>query len=67
MPPWVSILLVSALATGYTAVGGIRAVVWTDTFQALVMVAGMIAVIIMVRVNPFTSTLFVFIKWLPHS
>ena len=35
--------------------GGIKAVVWTDVFQALVMVAGIIAVIIVVsRSNPIS-------------
>ena len=35
--------------------GGIKAVVWTDVFQALVMVAGIIAVIIVVsRYNPIS-------------
>ena len=47
-PPWVSILIVSILGTGYTTVGGIRAVIWTDTFQAVIMVIGMITVIILV-------------------
>ncbi|XP_071086332.1 sodium-coupled monocarboxylate transporter 1-like [Haliotis cracherodii] len=41
-----SIFLVAAAAIMYTAMGGLKAVIWTDVFQALVMFAGMFAIII---------------------
>eukprot|EP00057_Strongylocentrotus_purpuratus_P008270 XP_011662744.1 PREDICTED: sodium-coupled monocarboxylate transporter 2 isoform X1 [Strongylocentrotus purpuratus] len=44
-------LSVSIFSTGivcifYTTIGGLKAVLWTDTFQTFVMVAGIIAIII---------------------
>ncbi|XP_048246713.1 uncharacterized protein LOC124112462 isoform X8 [Haliotis rufescens] len=41
-----SIFLVAAAAILYTAMGGLKAVIWTDVFQAVVMFAGMLSVII---------------------
>ncbi|XP_046559505.1 uncharacterized protein LOC124268556 [Haliotis rubra] len=41
-----SIVLVASAAILYTAMGGLKAVIWTDVFQAFVMFAGMLAVII---------------------
>ncbi|XP_048246724.1 sodium-coupled monocarboxylate transporter 1-like isoform X1 [Haliotis rufescens] len=41
-----SIFLVAAAAIVYTAMGGLKAVIWTDVFQAVVMFAGMLSVII---------------------
>nr|XP_039272969.1 sodium-coupled monocarboxylate transporter 1-like [Styela clava]XP_039272970.1 sodium-coupled monocarboxylate transporter 1-like [Styela clava] len=41
-----SILLTCAVCTFYTTLGGIKAVIWTDVVQALVMVLGMISVIV---------------------
>ncbi|XP_067668239.1 uncharacterized protein [Haliotis asinina] len=41
-----SIVLVASAAILYTAMGGLKAVIWTDVFQAAVMFAGMMAVII---------------------
>ena len=43
---WVSILLTGLVCTIYTTIGGIKAVIWTDTFQVFVMFAGLIAIII---------------------
>ncbi|XP_046565872.1 sodium-coupled monocarboxylate transporter 2-like [Haliotis rubra] len=43
LPWWVSVLLVGAIATLYTAIGGLRGVVSVDVFQALVMVVGLYA------------------------
>lgn len=41
-----SVAAIFVICTFYTAVGGMKAVVWTDTFQVLVMFAALLAVII---------------------
>ena len=46
IPFWASVLLFSSAAVIYTTIGGIRAVVWTDVFQATIMLAGILAVLI---------------------
>ncbi|XP_071111603.1 sodium-coupled monocarboxylate transporter 1-like [Haliotis cracherodii] len=38
------IAIIGIVCTFYTALGGLRAVVWTDTFQTLVVMAGLVAV-----------------------
>ncbi|XP_061425934.1 sodium-coupled monocarboxylate transporter 1-like [Lethenteron reissneri] len=43
---WVAIMSTALVCIAYTAFGGIRAVVWTDVFQAAVMLAGLLAVLI---------------------
>ncbi|CAM9765613.1 unnamed protein product [Bubo scandiacus] len=43
---WASLLSTGAICTFYTTIGGMKAVVWTDVFQVLVMLSGFIAVII---------------------
>ncbi|XP_038076692.1 sodium-coupled monocarboxylate transporter 1-like [Patiria miniata] len=43
---WKSILTVGLVCVFYTTLGGIKAVIWTDVFQTLVMFAGLLAVII---------------------
>ncbi|ELU06320.1 hypothetical protein CAPTEDRAFT_204194 [Capitella teleta] len=40
----VSLPVLAVVGTGYTALGGMRAVVWTDFFQGLVLIAGILAV-----------------------
>ncbi|XP_075857352.1 sodium/iodide cotransporter [Microcebus murinus] len=42
---WASLLSTGTICTVYTAVGGMRAVVWTDVFQVVVMLAGFWAVL----------------------
>ncbi|XP_061189213.1 uncharacterized protein LOC133197269 [Saccostrea echinata] len=44
---WGSIVSVGVVVTFYTSLGGLRAVVWTDTFQTFVVVGGLIGIIIM--------------------
>ncbi len=39
-PIWLCILLMGTLATLYTAMGGLSAVLWTDVFQFLILVGG---------------------------
>lgn len=46
MPIWATILIYTLATAVYTAIGGIKAVVWTDVFQFVVMVTGIIAVLI---------------------
>ena len=46
LPFWVSVGLFSSSAILYTSIGGIKAVVWTDVFQSLVMLAGILAITI---------------------
>ncbi|OWF39948.1 sodium-coupled monocarboxylate transporter 1-like [Mizuhopecten yessoensis] len=40
-----SILSVGAVVTFYTSMGGLRAVLWTDTFQTFVVVGGLVGII----------------------
>ena len=40
-----SILLIGCITTFYTAIGGIKGVIWTDVFQTLIMFVGLVAVI----------------------
>ncbi|KAK3091315.1 hypothetical protein FSP39_018871 [Pinctada imbricata] len=44
---WGSVVAVGLVCTFYTTLGGMKAVVWTDTFQMLVMFAGMLTLLIM--------------------
>ncbi|XP_045170731.2 sodium-dependent multivitamin transporter-like [Mercenaria mercenaria] len=46
IPFWGTILIYTIVTTTYTAIGGIKAVIWTDVFQLVVMVTGMIAVLV---------------------
>ena len=43
---WGAVVGTGAVCTIYTTLGGMKAVIWTSVFQALVMLAGFIAVII---------------------
>ncbi|KAK0423747.1 hypothetical protein QR680_008307 [Steinernema hermaphroditum] len=43
---WKLILLIGCTTTLYTTIGGIKAVVWTDTLQAVVMYAGIGLIIV---------------------
>ncbi len=40
VPTWLSLIVVSAIGISYTSAGGMKAVVWTDTFQCVCMIAG---------------------------
>ncbi|XP_023933015.1 sodium-coupled monocarboxylate transporter 1 isoform X2 [Lingula anatina] len=46
LPLWATILSVGLVSTFYTALGGIKAVVWADVLQSLVMIGGILAIII---------------------
>jgi len=46
IPAWITILLGCIVSVIYTTIGGIKAVVWTDVFQSVVMLVGMLALVI---------------------
>ncbi|KAM9341122.1 sodium-dependent multivitamin transporter-like [Symphorus nematophorus] len=43
---WGTVLATGLVCTLYTAIGGLKAVIWTDVFQTVVMFAGQLAVIV---------------------
>lgn len=43
---WGAVLAMGLVCTLYTALGGLKAVIWTDVFQTIVMFAGQLAVIV---------------------
>ncbi|XP_046352870.1 sodium-dependent multivitamin transporter-like [Haliotis rufescens] len=43
---WGSVISVGIVVTFYTAIGGMKAVLWTDTFQALVIMGGLTAALV---------------------
>lgn len=45
IPIWFLLLLLGAVSTAYTFLGGMKAVIWTDVIQALVMVSGLLLII----------------------
>ena len=45
---WKSIVLTTFVATGYTLVGGMRAIVWTDVIQFVLYAAGLIGALLLV-------------------
>ncbi|XP_077988588.1 sodium-coupled monocarboxylate transporter 1-like, partial [Glandiceps talaboti] len=48
---WGSVLTVGLVCTFYTTIGGMKAVLWTDAFQLLVMVVGFLALLIQASIN----------------
>ncbi|XP_068761400.1 sodium-coupled monocarboxylate transporter 1-like [Montipora capricornis] len=46
IPLPVSILTTGIVCTFYTSLGGLKAVVWTDVFQSVVMMGGLIAILV---------------------
>ncbi|QBG49025.1 hypothetical protein EGM51_17070 [Verrucomicrobia bacterium S94] len=42
IPPWTCICIMGLLATAYTALGGLSAVVWTDAVQFIILIGGAI-------------------------
>ncbi|XP_067657928.1 sodium-coupled monocarboxylate transporter 1-like [Haliotis asinina] len=47
LPLWWSIVIVGLVGTIYTSIGGIKSVVWTDVFQSLIMLAGILTSIVL--------------------
>ncbi|CAL8077557.1 unnamed protein product [Orchesella dallaii] len=50
-PIWISVIAVGGSAALYTSIGGLKAVVWTDCFQIMMMFSGMLAIIIQGSIN----------------
>ena len=46
IPFWATIISYVMLTTIYTSIGGIRAVIWTDCFQFIIMFTGFVAIVI---------------------
>ncbi|XP_045162434.2 sodium-coupled monocarboxylate transporter 2-like [Mercenaria mercenaria] len=46
IPFWGTIIIYTTVTAVYTSIGGIKAVIWTDVFQMLIMLTGIIAVLI---------------------
>jgi sodium-coupled monocarboxylate transporter 8/12 len=46
IPLWLTILLTGALTTLYTTLGGMKAVIWTDVMQFVVLVGGQVAIFV---------------------
>ncbi|XP_052820369.1 sodium-coupled monocarboxylate transporter 2-like [Mya arenaria] len=46
IPYWATIIGYITLTAIYTSIGGIRAVIWTDCFQFVIMVIGFVAIIV---------------------
>ncbi|GAB1602817.1 sodium-coupled monocarboxylate transporter 2-like [Argonauta hians] len=45
-PLWGAVFIAWSVSTFYTTVGGMKAVVWSDTFQASIMIIGLLCVLI---------------------
>lgn len=46
MPLWVTILITGALTTIYTTFGGMKAVIWTDVMQLIVLFGGQLVIVL---------------------
>jgi SSS family transporter len=44
-PPWVTIILIGTIGTVYTTLGGMKAVIWTDVLQFVVLAGGLIVIL----------------------
>jgi len=45
VPMWLLLVMLGVVGTAYTYLGGIKAVIWTDVIQALVMFGGLVLII----------------------
>ena len=46
IPFWATVVTYTVVTTIYTSIGGFKAVIWTDVFQLIVMVTGILATLI---------------------
>lgn len=44
---WISVVILCVICTLYTTLGGLKAVIWTDVFQAIVMFGGQTIVLVL--------------------
>lgn len=53
LPTWQCVLFIGAVTTFYTALGGMKAVIWTDVIQFVTVTAGILAVfaVILIRLD----------------
>lgn len=56
-PLWLSTVVTGLVCTFYTTVGGMKAVIWTDVFQGIIMLVGMTTIIIVgtLKVGSFSK------------
>ncbi|XP_021339477.1 sodium-coupled monocarboxylate transporter 1-like isoform X2 [Mizuhopecten yessoensis] len=45
-PLWLSVVVIGAIGTFYTSIGGIKSVVWTDVFQFIMLFIGLTAALV---------------------
>ncbi len=48
---WTSIISVGAACTVYCTIGGMKAVLWTDVFQSVLMFSAMLIIIVKVKLR----------------
>ncbi|XP_059172355.1 sodium-dependent multivitamin transporter-like [Physella acuta] len=46
LPLWLSLVVIGSVGTLYTAIGGIKSVIWTDVFQTFIIFGGIIVVLV---------------------
>lgn len=59
---WIGILCVGVVCIFYTTLGGLKAVMWTDTFQVFLMFIGLIAIIIQGCLDHGATNLFLYME-----
>ncbi|XP_055872563.1 sodium-coupled monocarboxylate transporter 1-like [Biomphalaria glabrata] len=65
IPVWATLVTTGSVATIYTTIGGIKAVIWTDVFQALIMMAGIMSILIQgtIKVGSWSRVWEISQKW----
>ncbi|PAA75486.1 hypothetical protein BOX15_Mlig024453g1 [Macrostomum lignano] len=51
IPQWAGILIIGVISVIYTALGGIKAVIWSDVFQSFFILVGLLAVVIKASID----------------
>ncbi|XP_053406387.1 sodium-dependent multivitamin transporter-like [Mercenaria mercenaria] len=47
IPIWLSIVVIGIVGTVYTAIGGMKTVIWTDTFQFVMLYGGLTVILVL--------------------
>ena len=55
---WASVWLTGSISIFYTSIGGLKAVVWTDSIQLVIMMSGFLGILIKGTVDHGTNTIF---------